>query len=229
MSDTIGTRIIKLREQQGKQTQQQLADSVGVSRELVKAWEKGSRKTQTDDLIKLAEHFDVTTDYLLGLTTVRKQTPTLRSVEEYTGLSEAAIMTIANATGSYAKCWDTINSMDLDRYSDSDVNPFLDEKAVEALDDLLKDGDGRFLAALAEIKRLTGEINDVWEDWKTSGTDEPPLSLQEAIQLHRDLRYALFDLSEEAKASVDDLYAYDESLNMMQKTISRFPYLLCLK
>ena len=153
---------------------------------------------------ELAEHFDVTTDYLLGLTTVRKQTPTLRSVEEYTGLSEAAIMTIANATGSYAKCWDTINSMDLDRYSDSDVNPFLDEKAMEALDDLLKDGDGRFLAALAEIKRLTGEINDVWEDWKTSGTDEPPLSLQEAIQLHRDLRYALFDLSEEAKASVDD-------------------------
>ena len=62
MAETIGTRILQLR---GKQTQQQLADAIGVSRELVKAWECNDRKVKSEDVVKLAKYFGVPTDWLL--------------------------------------------------------------------------------------------------------------------------------------------------------------------
>ena len=62
MSDTIGTRILQLR---GERTQQQVADALGVSRELVKAWECGARRVKSEDVVKLARYFGVPTDYLL--------------------------------------------------------------------------------------------------------------------------------------------------------------------
>lgn len=82
--DTIGTRIEALRKK--NETQQQLAEALGVSRSLVKAWETGIRRIQIDDLLKLAEHFNVTTDYLLGLTTVKNTDADLRTAEKVTGL-----------------------------------------------------------------------------------------------------------------------------------------------
>lgn len=90
MSDTIGTRIGQLR---GKETQQQLADALGVSRSLVKAWETNERPVRSDDLVKLSSHFGVSCDYLLCLVDKDNSTKDekLRMISEYTGLSNSAI------------------------------------------------------------------------------------------------------------------------------------------
>lgn len=47
-------------------TQGDVARAVGVARNLVSRWEIGDRKPQGDALVKLADLFGVTTDYLLG-------------------------------------------------------------------------------------------------------------------------------------------------------------------
>ena len=92
MSDTIGTRILKLR---GEQSQQQLAEAIGVSRELVKAWEGGTRKVKSEDVVKLARHFGVPTDYLLCM---EGSVPSLdietRAICRALGLSEEAVKTL---------------------------------------------------------------------------------------------------------------------------------------
>lgn len=96
MGDTIGTRILSLMGEQ--ETQQQLADSIGVSRESVKAWINGYRRLQIDDLTKLAKHFNVSTDYLLGMDVPKSKDPDIQMICTYTGLSETAVEVLHYAT-----------------------------------------------------------------------------------------------------------------------------------
>ena len=49
-----------------KRTQQQVADYLGITRPAYTAYEKGNRSPDYDLLVKLANYFDVSTDYLLG-------------------------------------------------------------------------------------------------------------------------------------------------------------------
>ena len=49
------------------ETQQDLADVFHVSRGMVSLWEQGKNFPEVTKLIEIAAYFDVTTDYLLGL------------------------------------------------------------------------------------------------------------------------------------------------------------------
>ena len=49
-------------------TQQKLADAIGKGQSAIAQWETGSRRPNIDDLMKMAELFDCTTDELLGAT-----------------------------------------------------------------------------------------------------------------------------------------------------------------
>ena len=50
-----------------KLTQPQLAEAIGVSKSMISMWETGINEPTASNIIKLAKFFDVTTDYLLGL------------------------------------------------------------------------------------------------------------------------------------------------------------------
>ena len=96
-SNTIGGRIEDLRKKRGE-TQMQLAAAVGrKSRETVNQWESNTREVKGDDLIKLAKHFEVTTDYLLGLEKEPVPKLDLAKFCEYTGLSAGAVDQLHNA------------------------------------------------------------------------------------------------------------------------------------
>jgi len=72
-------------------TQDELAKKVGKTRQTVSQYVNGISEPGYDTLIKIAKFFDVTTDYLLGLTTVSQDNYDIRKVNEYTGLSPKAI------------------------------------------------------------------------------------------------------------------------------------------
>ena len=60
-----GTRLKELREQRG-QTQAQLAEVLDVSQQAVGKWELEKASPDDATLIKIANYYGVTTDYLLG-------------------------------------------------------------------------------------------------------------------------------------------------------------------
>lgn len=64
----IYDRIKQLREQKGL-TQAALARMLNVTRSSVNAWEMGISVPSTQSLVQLAEIFDISTDYLLGIDT----------------------------------------------------------------------------------------------------------------------------------------------------------------
>lgn len=54
-------------------SQKNLATKLGISQQLVASWETGRSTPDTDMLVQLAHCFNVTTDYLLGLSNFKKQ------------------------------------------------------------------------------------------------------------------------------------------------------------
>ncbi|BBH21829.1 transcriptional regulator [Paenibacillus baekrokdamisoli] len=63
----IGSRIAKLREDQ-KWTQEHTASSLGISRAALSHYEKNRREPDSETLMKFADLFHVTVDYLVGRT-----------------------------------------------------------------------------------------------------------------------------------------------------------------
>lgn len=60
-------RIKELRVEKGLR-QADLANLVGISRAAVTDWETGRHEPPLDTIIRLCKIFDVTSDYLLGIT-----------------------------------------------------------------------------------------------------------------------------------------------------------------
>lgn len=84
-----GYRIAGARE--GKFTQAELADKLGVKREIVAFWESGSRVPNVFQIAKIAEVCGVPADYLLDMTPNKTTDTTIQAICDYTGLSEEAV------------------------------------------------------------------------------------------------------------------------------------------
>jgi transcriptional regulator with XRE-family HTH domain len=63
----FGKRLKKLR-QNAQLTQQQLADSLGITQAAITRYEREVQEPIRDVIIRTADYFNVTTDYLLGRT-----------------------------------------------------------------------------------------------------------------------------------------------------------------
>ena len=63
----IGQIIRELRREMDC-TQNKLADVLGVTQDSISLWENDKRIPDTQYIVEMAKFFDVTTDYLLGLT-----------------------------------------------------------------------------------------------------------------------------------------------------------------
>lgn len=60
-------RLKEIREEKGL-TQQGLANQIGCTQACISKWESAEREPSLDDVIAVAKFFNVTTDYLLGMT-----------------------------------------------------------------------------------------------------------------------------------------------------------------
>ncbi len=58
--------MIRLNELRGNKTQAQIAQILGLPRETYRNYEVGNREPPLDTLLKMANYFGVSVDYLLG-------------------------------------------------------------------------------------------------------------------------------------------------------------------
>ena len=84
--------------QHGKQTMDEVAKASGVAKSVISNAEADKGLT-ADSLEKLAQHYGVSADYLLGLSDIRTRDPENRAICEYTHLSEEVIA-LARSTAS---------------------------------------------------------------------------------------------------------------------------------
>lgn len=81
ISSAVGERVRSIRKIRGE-SQQDIADALGVKRETVKFWESGDRHIKENDIIKLAKHFCISADDLLGLSDHSQLGTEIRAIEE---------------------------------------------------------------------------------------------------------------------------------------------------
>lgn len=91
----MGKRIKELR---GKASQDECAENLGISRGALSFYEQGKRTPDAEIIYRMCEYFNVSSDYLLGLTDNKTANTDLQAVCAFTGLNEDAIENIINRT-----------------------------------------------------------------------------------------------------------------------------------
>ena len=86
----LGQTIHSLRKKR-ELTQHELGDQLNVSAQSISAYENGATSISLDILIKMAKIFNVSTDYILGVTEAETANPEERQIADYLGLSVDAI------------------------------------------------------------------------------------------------------------------------------------------
>lgn len=99
----IGQRINTLLAEQDKK-QKELAEALGVLDNTISYFVSGKRVPNLEQIIKIAQFFDVSTDYLLGRTGAKTRDMSIRTICDYTGLSEAAVSELHNTKGFVNSC-----------------------------------------------------------------------------------------------------------------------------
>ena len=84
------TRLRKLIHD-NKTTISAVAECTGFSRQAVSQYQDGTTQPNVDTLRKIAEHFNVSADYLLGLSDVKSPDADAKAINKQTGLSERSI------------------------------------------------------------------------------------------------------------------------------------------
>ncbi len=86
----FGDRLLKLREEMGK-SKKEVADALHMPYNTYSNYEADLREPNSEVLIKIADFYETSIDYLLGLTKIKKIDVDLQATCRYTGLSEKAI------------------------------------------------------------------------------------------------------------------------------------------
>jgi len=88
--NVFATRLCRLMDDTGT-TQQQLADRIGITRQTISQYMNGDIEPKMRYFTAIADFFNVSADYLLGLSDVKTTNPDIKAVCELTGLSEESI------------------------------------------------------------------------------------------------------------------------------------------
>lgn len=89
-SNTLSERLEECRKKKGVK-QSEAADRINVHRSMISYYESGTRKPNLEDLIMLADFYNVSIDYLVGRTDTPTTDKDLRFVCDYTGLSDKTV------------------------------------------------------------------------------------------------------------------------------------------
>ena len=89
-NNIIAVRIRELMKSSGT-TQQELAEKTGCSRQAIAQYADGSNAPNIDKLVSIAKYFDVSLDYLVGLSNALTADKDIQYICDYTGLSEKSI------------------------------------------------------------------------------------------------------------------------------------------
>lgn len=97
-TDVFISRFAELKKESGE-TNKDLQDVFGLSLSALINYQTGKRIPDIAFLHKLAQHFGVSADYLLGLSDVRSTEQDIQTACEVTGLSEKAVKMLKDSAG----------------------------------------------------------------------------------------------------------------------------------
>lgn len=96
MSAEFSSKLLLLRQSAGL-SQKQASVDLGISQALLSHYEKGIRECSLDFVVRAAEYYNVSTDYLLGVTSVQKKSGALSDSSTLSTDGECMPLTVLRA------------------------------------------------------------------------------------------------------------------------------------
>ena len=157
--EVFSTRLKELRQESGL-TIEKFANEVGISRSSIGYYENQNRLPDLATAARMADVLNVTTDYLVGRSNARTQTPKLKNICDFVGLSDKSVRMLARLKNENA-----------DRLSV--INLLLEQAADDITDDYELGGEykGSVLNALCRYLCRYSSIDEYVADM-TSSSDE---------------------------------------------------------
>ena len=151
------SQLRDLRKEKGI-SQETLARDLGVSKSTIGLYETGDTLPDAKTLYDLAEYFDVSADWLIGLSNVRNKNIDLQKVCKFTGLSENTILKI--------KEWN--NPFEVSTIIDYFVQSYVSDAIMESLVDLChiciaSNNERKKVINRGEIKEKVEEFSGILE------------------------------------------------------------------
>ena len=97
-------RLSDLISESGKGVKQ-LSEDIGISTGAISKYQNDASTPGADAVVKIAKYFNVTSDWLLGLTNVKTPDGDVRRVCDYTGLTEDVVGRLHNTIATDKKFW----------------------------------------------------------------------------------------------------------------------------
>lgn len=139
----LADRYITLREDAGYKTQRSFAAAIGINYKTIDSHENGRRPMSHETLVKYADFFGVSTDYLLGRTHVKSPNAEIQGICNRLSLSEEAVAAICR-----------LGEIEPDNFKQSTYNP---QRALDCF--LCSEHFSDFVRALGDCLR--------WSFWPT--------------------------------------------------------------
>lgn len=92
-NNSFGTLLSELRKEKGLK-REELANLLGCSAAAIGNYENDNRNPDFDTLVRIADYFNTTTDYLLGRTEAKTADTDIRAVCDYLGLEEESLINL---------------------------------------------------------------------------------------------------------------------------------------
>lgn len=145
-------------------TLQNIADETGILKGSLSKYQNNEVEIRISNLVKLAEYFDVSVDYLLGISNVRKplnddDSKNLRITCDYTGLNEKTVESIKKPFSSEVSNFDEsgLNSLWWDSIIHDETA--FNRKKIEIINEIICNTDfEKYISALSEIAIKTADI-----------------------------------------------------------------------
>ncbi len=223
MLTVLGERMRELREKKkdyvynnssvkSAMSQDDLAQELGITRLSVLNYEKGTRTPDAETLIKIAEFFNVSTDYLLGRTDIPSPRLDDIAVHALTGLSEAAIEALTSCYKSEKANYITltINALLEERFTLGAIARYL----YFSFDREENEGNNLPYYSIYRYQRNCANPEEiVW------GEDAPtpfgPLRMMEVMNEKKHKRVALLEVQEK----LEDLLVTESKIDRLSSMI----------
>ena len=161
--EVFGKRLKELRKANGY-TIEQFADMVGISKSTLGYYENDKRMPDIKILARIADTLNVNADYLIGRTNTTAQKGKMKTVCEFTGLSDCAVEYLSELVQNkdYEKL-SVINHLFDELNEDYDFYSYETQNGEEATNSILG-------ALFLYFERCSG-TESVWDEFNDLGND----------------------------------------------------------
>ena len=161
--EVFGKRLKELRKANGY-TIEQFADMVGISKSTLGYYENDKRMPDIEILARIADTLNVNADYLIGRTNTTAQKGKMKTVCEFTGLSDCAVEYLSEVVKNkdYAKL-SIINHLFDELTEDYDFYSYETQNGEETASSVLG-------ALFLYFERCSG-TESVWDEFNDLGND----------------------------------------------------------